>query len=37
MLSKTLSRCSWAGTDPLYCAYHDEEWGVPQYDSRALW
>jgi DNA-3-methyladenine glycosylase I len=37
MLSKTLSRCSWAGTDPLYCAYHDEEWGVPEYDSRALW
>ena len=37
MPSQTLSRCAWAGTDPLYCAYHDEEWGVPQYDSRALW
>ena len=30
-------RCGWAGTDPLYCAYHDEEWGVPEWDSRALW
>ncbi len=30
-------RCSWPGADPLYCAYHDEEWGVPEYDSRALW
>ena len=30
-------RCAWAGTDPLYCAYHDEEWGVPEWDSRALW
>lgn len=31
-------RCPWAtATDPLYCAYHDEEWGVPEYDSRALW
>jgi DNA-3-methyladenine glycosylase I len=31
------SRCSWAGDDPLMQAYHDEEWGVPQRDSRALW
>ena len=30
-------RCKWCGSDPLYCAYHDEEWGVPQRDSRALW
>ena len=30
-------RCHWAGSDPLYCAYHDEEWGVPEPDSRALW
>jgi DNA-3-methyladenine glycosylase I len=30
-------RCSWPGEDPLYCAYHDDEWGVPEYDSRALW
>src|SRR6185437_3336388 len=31
-----LVRCSWAGNDPLYVAYHDEEWGVPEYDDRAL-
>lgn len=30
-------RCSWPGLDPLYCAYHDTEWGVPERDSRALW
>jgi len=30
-------RCPWCGTDPLYVAYHDREWGVPEYDSRALW
>ncbi len=29
--------CVWPGTDPLYLAYHDEEWGVPEYDGRALW
>ncbi len=29
-------RCAWPGLDPLYVAYHDEEWGVPEYDSRAL-
>ncbi len=33
----TQNRCSWAGQDPLMCAYHDEEWGVAEYDSRALW
>jgi DNA-3-methyladenine glycosylase I len=32
-----LYRCSWVGTDPLYVAYHDEEWGVPEYDPRALY
>jgi DNA-3-methyladenine glycosylase I len=31
------ARCAWPGADPLYCAYHDEEWGVPEWDSRALW
>ncbi|UWZ84773.1 DNA-3-methyladenine glycosylase I [Occallatibacter riparius] len=31
------TRCKWCGSDPLYCAYHDEEWGVPERDSRALW
>ncbi|MGR3365490.1 MAG: DNA-3-methyladenine glycosylase I [Maritimibacter harenae] len=30
-------RCSWCGEDPLYVAYHDTEWGVPEYDGRALW
>ena len=30
-------RCSWCGEDPLYVSYHDTEWGVPEYDSRALW
>ena len=29
--------CLWPGTDPLYVAYHDEEWGVPEYDARALY
>ena len=29
-------RCTWPGDDPLYLAYHDEEWGVPELDSRAL-
>jgi len=30
-------RCPWCGSDPLYCAYHDTEWGVPEFDSRTLW
>src|SRR5438034_862951 len=30
-------RCFWCGSDPLYVGYHDDEWGVPEYDSRALW
>lgn len=30
------ARCLWPGTDPLYVAYHDDEWGVPEYDDRAL-
>ncbi len=29
-------RCSWCGDDPLYIAYHDTEWGVPERDGRAL-
>lgn len=29
-------RCPWPGADPLYLAYHDEEWGVPEHDDRAL-
>jgi len=32
-----MSRCIWASGDALMQAYHDEEWGVPQRDSRALW
>lgn len=30
-------RCGWAGPDDVYIHYHDTEWGVPEYDSRALW
>jgi DNA-3-methyladenine glycosylase I len=33
----THSRCRWAGNDPQMQAYHDEEWGVPERDPRALW
>src|ERR1700679_1220012 len=33
----TIHRCSWAESDPLMRKYHDEEWGVPEYDGRALW
>jgi len=33
----TTGRCGWCGTDSLYVAYHDQEWGVPERDSRALW
>src|SRR5215207_9694701 len=29
-------RCWWPGTDPLYVAYHDTDWGVPEFDDRAL-
>jgi DNA-3-methyladenine glycosylase I len=29
-------RCAWAGSDPLYVAYHDTEWGVPLHDDRRL-
>lgn len=32
-----MQRCSWVGDDPIYTAYHDTEWGVPEYDARALW
>ena len=31
-----LLRCPWPKQDPLYVAYHDDEWGVPEYDDRAL-
>ena len=36
-MSDSLHRCAWCGSDPLYVAYHDEEWGVPERDARALW
>ena len=36
-MSDSLHRCAWCGTDPLYVAYHDGEWGVPEFDARALW
>lgn len=32
-----MERCAWCGSDPTYVAYHDQEWGVPERDSRALW
>lgn len=32
----TITRCDWATDDPLYIAYHDEEWGVPIHDERHL-
>lgn len=35
-MAKTIERCAWAGNDPLYVRYHDNEWGVPQTDDRAL-
>ena len=31
-----LHRCPWPGADPLYLAYHDQEWGAPEWDDRAL-
>ena len=37
MPTNKLHRCSWAESDPLLLAYHDTVWGVPEYDSRALW
>ncbi len=35
-MNNTTIRCTWPGEDPLYVAYHDEEWGVPIYDDRDL-
>ena len=32
-----MDRCGWAGPEQIYLDYHDTEWGVPEYDSRALW
>ena len=36
MSTADLPCCKWSGSDPLYIAYHDREWGVPLRDSRAL-
>ena len=38
-MTEAPNRCGWRGLagDPLYEAYHDQEWGVPEWDSRALW
>ncbi len=33
---RELIRCPWPGTDPVYCAYHDDEWGVPEWDDERL-
>ena len=30
-------KCGWAGSEQIYVDYHDTDWGVPEYDSRALW
>ena len=32
-----MERCGWAGPEEIYLRYHDTDWGVPEYDSRALW
>jgi len=37
MTGREPKRCPWPGSDPLYIAYHDEEWGVPEHDDRALY
>jgi len=37
MVEDTGERCGWCGQEPIYIAYHDTEWGVPEYDPRALW
>lgn len=36
MAKKEVVRCPWCGTDPIYVKYHDEVWGVPEYDNKAL-
>ena len=37
MITEELPRCDWAEGDALMAAYHDQEWGIPQHDSRMLW
>jgi len=36
-MPKEKKRCTWPGSDPLYVAYHDEEWGTPERDGQALY
>ena len=36
MKNQQPTRCAWCTSDPLYCAYHDNEWGVPVFDDRVL-
>ncbi len=36
MTIETIDRCAWCGNDPLYVSYHDEEWGMPEYDDQQL-
>jgi DNA-3-methyladenine glycosylase I len=36
-VAAAVKRCPWPNDDALYCAYHDDEWGVPEYDDRALY
>lgn len=36
-MTQNAGRCPWCGDDPMYVAYHDAEWGVPERDPRALW
>lgn len=36
-MTETPGRCAWPGVDPLYTSYHDTEWGVPEFDPRALY
>jgi DNA-3-methyladenine glycosylase I len=35
-MDRSRTRCEWVGSDSLYVAYHDQEWGVPVYDDREL-
>jgi DNA-3-methyladenine glycosylase I len=35
-MQTSIQRCAWAGSDPLYVAYHDDEWGVPVHDDHTL-
>lgn len=36
-MEEVVQRCHWVGPEQIYIDYHDTEWGVPEYDSRALW